>query len=71
MFLDEIDRKAKNHYLAEMGLPVEHTKFRVLPLSFDFYKLQTEQILVQQPSLAVIRYNGVTTAQIIQPLMPV
>lgn len=71
MFLDEIDRKAKNHYLAEIGLPVEHTKFRVLPLSFDFYKLQTEQILVQQPSLAVIRYNGVTTAQIIQPLMPV
>ncbi|MBL7781870.1 MAG: B12-binding domain-containing radical SAM protein [Saprospiraceae bacterium] len=71
MFLEEIDRKSKNQTLTDSGLPLEHTKFRVLPLSFDFYRFQAAHILVKQPSLAIIRYNGVTPPQMVQPLMPV
>ncbi len=70
MFLEEVDRSVKNRLMADMGLAHENTKFRVLPLRFDFELFEAENTIAFQESTVVIRYNGVTKAEIVpQPAL--
>ncbi len=70
LFLEEVGRSAKNRLMADMGLAHENTKFRVLPVSFDFALFEAENRIVMQASTVVIRYNGVTKAEIFKPVIP-
>lgn len=63
-FLEEIERPEKNRVMEELGLPKKHTNARVLPLSFDFKHFRLHNTIVFQPSLVVIRYDGVSKAEI-------
>ena len=65
MFLEEIDRQEKNRLMKELGFPGEHTKCRMLPLSFDFSYFVANNTVLPQPSLSIIRYNGTTKAEIV------
>jgi len=70
MFLEEVDRSVKNRLMADMGMAHENTKFRVLPLRFDFELFEAENTIVFQESTVVIRYNGVTKGEIVpQPAL--
>jgi anaerobic magnesium-protoporphyrin IX monomethyl ester cyclase len=64
MFLEEVDRSVKNRLMADLGLAHENTKFRVLPVRFDFALFEAKNVIELRQSLVVIRYNGVTKAEV-------
>ncbi len=71
MFLDEVDRSDKNRLLAEMGLSQENTRYRVLPVSFDFAWFVAQNEIVSKPDTVVVRYNGVDKATLVFSLVTV
>ncbi|HPI06732.1 MAG TPA: DUF4080 domain-containing protein [Saprospiraceae bacterium] len=71
LFLEEVDRQTKNRLLVEMGLPQDHTRFRVLPVPFDFAHFTKQNAIVPKASVVVIRYNGISRAEIMPQLLPV
>jgi anaerobic magnesium-protoporphyrin IX monomethyl ester cyclase len=64
-FLDEIPRSEKFNLLEARGLNPNKFRFKVLPLSFDFNTFKKTDQIVQTPSLLILKYNGVQTAEVV------
>ena len=64
-FLDEIARSEKFNLLEARGLNPNKFRFKVLPLSFDFNAFTKNDQVVPTPSLLILRYNGVQTAEVV------
>lgn len=65
MFVDEIDRAAKNNIIDQQQLNHHKYRYVIIPLSFDFDIFEKEARIVNNNTTLVIQYDGVNKAQIV------
>lgn len=59
LFIEEIDRLNKNKIIAQFHLNHHKFRFIILPISFNFKKFQSENIIVLTNENMVIQYDGI------------
>jgi anaerobic magnesium-protoporphyrin IX monomethyl ester cyclase len=65
LFIEELSREKKHHYIEKYQLNHHQYRHIILPISFDFHVFKDYQSIETKPSTIVIRYDGKLKAQTI------